>query len=294
MYYILDKDEALKYHTVCLYHSDTFNEQFLNEKYGDNWCVYTSNVYDIIVPIVEGNKARNATPKELLDLGYKTLNDGEYVFENNIVSIQKPNNKAIWNKEKNIWETDISKLSDGEVLLENQHIRYISRPNEYSVWNGKEWITDLNLLNLFNITNINLFKKQIINNGFDYNGLQISCDYESMFNLQQVYQTAKYVVDSTGKETNQIPEAMLSAIQFYPLTLNNEQYKAPIKLGGIYTSMSVDEIHALIITANVWLSNVEMICASFIEDGQETPITKKQIIDEINSIGLYKCYGGAL
>lgn len=327
MYYILDKKEAMNYRVICLYHSADFDEEFLNEKYGDNWCVFTSDYYNIGVPIVEGNTVRSATEVELIQLGFKELSDGQYLENGELKTVAKPNHKAKWNKELNVWETNEALLNDGEVLDENQKIVYInkpnhyakwnketkawetneddladgeiltetqdietiSKPNEYSAWNreSKAWEIDLNLLHLYNIKNIRKWKPEIISNGFDYNGHQVSCDFEKVFKLQQAYQATKYVSEA---DLETIPEIMQAAVQFYPLTLDG---KATIELGNEYVQVSLEELQIILLLVTIWTNNVEVACMNFIDEPKDIVLTKQDLIDELNAFEACQCYKGA-
>lgn len=295
MYYILDKDEVLKCRVVCIYHSATFDEQFLNEQYKDKWCVYISDKYDIVVPILNpDNTVRNATDKELVELGYTTLQEGQLIKGNSIVEIPKPNIRSNWNNETHQWETNEENLQDGEILLEDQTIKFIDKPNEYSIWNKntKQYEIDLNLLHMYNLTNIKMFEKEIIDLGFDYKGLRVSCSSEQIYKLEQKYKTSKYVIEATKVNAKSIPVDILNAIQHYSIVLQGEEYKISVNLNGIYTILSLEELQTLIITASVFIDNVEQICVQAMENPNNNPITKEELIQQINSIGLCNCYGG--
>lgn len=297
MYYILDKNEVLKCRVVCIYHSSTFDEQFLNEQYKDNWCVYISDKYDITVPILNpDNTVRNATDKELIELGYVTLQEGQLIKDNSIVEIPAPNHRAIWNFDIHQWETTEDLLEDGEILLENQSIEIVNKPNNYSIWNKetKQYETDLNLLNMYNLTNINIFEKEIIEQGFNYKGFRVPCTPEQIFKLEQKYKTGKYVIEATKTNPNNIPTDILNVIQHYSIVLQGEEYKISVNLNGVYTILSLEELQTLIITSSVFIDNVEQVCIQFMETPSSNPITKEEIMNEIDSIGLYKCYRGVV
>lgn len=115
-------------------------KQGKEELYKD--CVtYTGDNPFIGYPIIEGEIVRAATRLELINMGKQTLRPGEYIENNEIKTISKPNNFATWNKEKNIWET--LSLPDGYILKEDNSVEYIAP--EIGKYVIAKWNKDTNM-----------------------------------------------------------------------------------------------------------------------------------------------------
>lgn len=164
---------------------------------------------------------RLATRVELVNMGLDKLHDGEVIQDGIIVTIEQPNIYATWNinhwvtdldhlpdgvkvvdadkqilelipspnsyakwdKSKQVWETNVNDLQDGEKLLPDGTIETIDRPaNDKShrwEWDRTKFmwvnaITQEELKeNYFGI--VSILKKQCVNEGFVYKGYQQKC-----------------------------------------------------------------------------------------------------------------------
>lgn len=63
-------------------------------------------------PIIDGGMIREMTREEMVEAGIEVvLNDGEYIENKKIKTVEKPDNliRAIWNKNTHTWEEGITK-----------------------------------------------------------------------------------------------------------------------------------------------------------------------------------------
>ncbi|MGL5710935.1 MAG: hypothetical protein ACRCW9_08880 [Cetobacterium sp.] len=88
-------------------------------------------------PIIVDNQIREKTREELilLDNKIELLQDGEYIENNQIISVETPDNlfKKVWNKEINAWEEGVTpeeiekemyRLFDEYIALDEQKAKY--------------------------------------------------------------------------------------------------------------------------------------------------------------------------
>lgn len=57
-------------------------------------------------PIVRNGKIEEKTLEELIKEGIVFLNDGEFLENNEIKKIEKPNSYSVWDKDSNVWTED--------------------------------------------------------------------------------------------------------------------------------------------------------------------------------------------
>lgn len=98
-YYFIDKKIAVEEHrTIVVGVEDTFIENY-QEHYNKIFAtagqeapeiIYYVGSYVYRVPVVEENTVREATGKDLVELGIYTLQEGEILNGENIVNIPKP------------------------------------------------------------------------------------------------------------------------------------------------------------------------------------------------------------
>ena len=74
--------------------------------------------------IIENEKAREMTRLEKVLSGVEELQDGEYIKDNEIIMVEKPNNFHLWDSKKNIWvydqELEINALEEEIGTLEGE------------------------------------------------------------------------------------------------------------------------------------------------------------------------------
>lgn len=93
-----------------------------------DYIIYESEYPIMVYPIVDGETLREATDKELVDLGIITLKDGEIIEGDNIKKIPQPSWQYKWVVDK--WLPDETKLIDGQ-YIEGETIKEI--PYDYSL-----------------------------------------------------------------------------------------------------------------------------------------------------------------
>ena len=132
--YYYDKTKAQNQHMYCLGIDIDVNTI-------DNYVIYEAEKPFSGYPIIEDNKLRSATMKELVNLGVVTLKEGQKIEDNKIVFINPPNYYYKWNTEKFIWEIDESLLRDGD-YLENGILKteIPSQDFIYPIWDNKKHI----------------------------------------------------------------------------------------------------------------------------------------------------------
>lgn len=116
-------------------------EQGKTELYKD--CItYEGDMPFLAYPILEEGTIRPATRVELINLGLQSLNDGEYIEDNEIIQVSQPNEYAVWNEEQHIWTTDVNILPDGYILKEDGSIEYIHCTEKYIIkkWNREKFV----------------------------------------------------------------------------------------------------------------------------------------------------------
>ncbi len=69
---------------------------------GTNYWTFDEMKY----PVVKNGKLEEKSFEELLKEGIVVLQDGEFLENNKIKKIEKPNNFSVWNKKKNEWIED--------------------------------------------------------------------------------------------------------------------------------------------------------------------------------------------
>ena len=68
--------------------------------------IYTSSDYLGENAIIENNELRAMTREEKILSQMEELKEGEYIKNNKVISIEKPNNFHFWDSKKNIWVYD--------------------------------------------------------------------------------------------------------------------------------------------------------------------------------------------
>ena len=70
----------------------------------------------LVNPVIDGNKLREMKRVELVLAGKEDLQDGEYIKNNEIVTVEKPNDFHFWDNNKNEWvydqEVEINSLEE--------------------------------------------------------------------------------------------------------------------------------------------------------------------------------------
>lgn len=93
-------------------------------KEGENYISYT----EIINPIIENGEIREMTISEKIKNKIIILKDGEFLENNEIKKIEKPDNYSIWNKSKNKWEEDkilkLQYLKDLRYTKQQEYVKY--------------------------------------------------------------------------------------------------------------------------------------------------------------------------
>ena len=151
MFFYYDKTEASHGRLVVLYISETkLTEEKIQDinEYQDNLLIdYISYEGDTAFngyPIVEGDILREATDKELVEKGIKTLKDGEKLVDNDIIIVDKPEEHSYaydWNGDE--WVLNVSKLPQG-VKHNGLGFEVVSVPEDYLEyhWEYPNWIDD--------------------------------------------------------------------------------------------------------------------------------------------------------
>ena len=96
------------------------------------------------------NYVRTATVEEMIERGVYECKDGEYIEDNKLVTVPKPNHFAKWDHIEHVWVTKQSELPTGYIIEdpEKQTIKMIERPNRYATWirDTGTWYTNPDLL----------------------------------------------------------------------------------------------------------------------------------------------------
>ena len=132
--------------TVIGIEEKILNEQELQEQgkvelYKD--CItYEGDMPFLAYPILEEGTIRPATRVELINFGLQSLNEGEYIQDNEIIQIPRPNQYAVWNEEQHIWTTDVNILPEGYILKETGELEYIpiTEPFIRPVWDKENGV----------------------------------------------------------------------------------------------------------------------------------------------------------
>ncbi len=78
----------------------------------------------LINPVIDGNELREMTRVESVLAGKENLQEGEYIKDNEIVTVEKPNNFHFWDTNKNEWvydqELEKSSLEEELGILEGE------------------------------------------------------------------------------------------------------------------------------------------------------------------------------
>lgn len=145
---------------------------------------YQSQFGFVGYPILEGNILRSATIVELIDIGEQTLLEGEILNREKgvIEKIEKPSHKYKWDYNLLKWTPDENLLEEGE-YIENNEI--ISVPYDNNLGFLAKRFDKINHIWIETATEeerkeaykniIDIYKAEILTNGFDYNGHQQKC-----------------------------------------------------------------------------------------------------------------------
>ena len=78
----------------------------------------------LVNPVIDGNELREMTRVESVLAGKENLQEGEYIKDNEIVTVEKPNNFHFWDTNKNEWvydqELEKSSLEEELGILEGE------------------------------------------------------------------------------------------------------------------------------------------------------------------------------
>ena len=105
----------------------TTETEFLEEPkkfYPDFSDSYYYSFEKLVNPVIDGNELREMKRIELVLAGKDSLQDGEYIEDEEIITVEKPNNFHFWNNKKNEWiyskELEINALEEelGSLELE--------------------------------------------------------------------------------------------------------------------------------------------------------------------------------
>ena len=90
--------------------------------------------------IVEGETIRAMTRLDRINQNLEELQDGEYIKDNEIITVEKPNNFHFWDKNTNEWfydqELEISSLEDElgsleiKIYMKNNEIELLKKDNK--------------------------------------------------------------------------------------------------------------------------------------------------------------------
>ena len=87
----------------------TNEEEFIeNPKrfYPDYLEEYYYSFQKLVNPVIDGNELREMKRVELVLAGKENLQDGEYIEDEEIITVEKPNDFHFWNNKKNEWVYD--------------------------------------------------------------------------------------------------------------------------------------------------------------------------------------------
>ena len=87
----------------------TNEEEFIeNPKrfYPDYLEEYYYSFQKLVNPVIDGNELREMKRVELVLAGKENLQDGEYIEDEEIITVEKPNNFHFWNNKQNEWVYD--------------------------------------------------------------------------------------------------------------------------------------------------------------------------------------------
>lgn len=151
MFFYYNKTQANNGKLLVLYISETkLTEeeiQHINE-YQDNlltdYIIYEGETAFVGYHIVEEDRLRKATDKELVDKGIRVLKDGEKLVDNGIVVVDRPEEYSYaydWNGSE--WVLNTSKLPQG-IKHNELGFEVVPIPEEHlkSHWEYPDWIDD--------------------------------------------------------------------------------------------------------------------------------------------------------
>lgn len=166
-----DKEKALNGILFCLGQEEKvltqeeIQEQGKEELYSNS--VYYEGEYVLVGhPIIEGDKVRAATDREIIELGLYELQEGEILDGDNVITLDRPGWQYKWYN--NEWVIDENVLNDGEIVVDNKV--FYTPPSEdlYDpVWNKEEkiWEEGSECVPKY-YAHIDALKEQILSDGF--------------------------------------------------------------------------------------------------------------------------------
>lgn len=173
MFFYYDKEKAENGVLFCLgqeeklLSEDEIIESGKQSLYS-NYVYHESDYVLIGHPIVEGNRVRIATDRELIELGLYELQDGEILDGDYVFKVPSPGIKYKWDTYK--WIVAEELLEAGEICDNNKIVKIDPPDDIYSpVWNFTtlSWEESDDALNIYH-EHIDYLKQEILDCGFIY------------------------------------------------------------------------------------------------------------------------------
>lgn len=202
---------------------EELKEQNKVELYKDT-TIFESESPFIGYPIRQDNTIRPATRLELINMGYQSLEDGEYIEGQEIKKIERPSWQHKWVLDLKKWIPDETKLYDGQ-YIEGEEIKQVERPIDMlnPKWNKESHIWEEQATE--NEINLHSAKEQykeyvVLDTPLNFEKMEeqgILVEYKTMMNeLESIIETltANIVSKVSGFSAVVIPKPSKNLIDF--------------------------------------------------------------------------------
>lgn len=254
---------------------EELKNQFKEELYKDT-TIFESDSPFVGYPIRHNNTIRPATKVELIEMGYQELQDGEYIENDEVVTIKKPSWQYIWVKEQHKWLPDESTIQDGqyiegEKIIDvpyDENLGYLIPAWDNLTHTWKEGATEEQKTEHYKYL-INSYKAKILEQGFNYNEHQQKCREKDLALLGNAVAALDDMATYAQTEEHSINWAF-----------NDNDI----------TIMSETELRKMRMAGCEFINNVYKIEAELKAEEVNLKLTGAEFIRRINLVSQVKCY----
>lgn len=277
-YYYLDKNIVINEHkcyVLGVYDEALENAQdFFRMFFKDKTLEVTYYLGEEIpsVPVMNGDVVRPANPRELVELGFITLDDGAYIEGDNIIKVDSPSWQYMWKENEKKWIPNPELLRDGE-YIEGDEIKSVDIPTGLIVpkWNKelKAWEEGATQEEIkeYYFDMINKFKAKILEVGFDFNTHQQKCREKDLALLG----------NAIAANEDAQPFATIPVTHW---SFNDHDV----------VEMSLDQLKKLRIDGATFVQAIFRVEAQLKASNPNVQFTKQDFISKINEISDVKCF----